>query len=167
MTQRRLSIGEEYCWGCRACEVACKQEHRAPEGVRLIRVREDGPRLVDGRLHFSYRVAVCCHCEDPPCAEACLLEAISTRPDGIVVLDETQCTGCKACLAACPHGAIDFDEKRGTARKCNLCHQRVDRGLVPACADNLCPAHCIRFGSPEEVRAQPMGVRDREGERRR
>jgi hypothetical protein len=25
----------------------------------------------------------------------------------------------------------------------------VDRGLVPACADNICPAHCIYFGSSE------------------
>jgi hypothetical protein len=23
----------------------------------------------------------------------------------------------------------------------------VDRGLVPACADNICPAHCIHFGT--------------------
>jgi hypothetical protein len=21
----------------------------------------------------------------------------------------------------------------------------VDRGLIPACADNVCPAHCIQF----------------------
>jgi hypothetical protein len=23
----------------------------------------------------------------------------------------------------------------------------VDRGLVPACTDNICPAHCIKFGN--------------------
>jgi Fe-S-cluster-containing dehydrogenase component len=35
------------------------------------------------------------------------------------------------------------------ARKCNLCHHRVDRGLMPACADNVCLAHCIHFGDSE------------------
>ena len=159
MTRLALEIGEEFCWGCRTCELACKQEHRAPVGVRLIRVHEDGPREIDGRLEFSYRVGVCRHCTDPPCAAACPAEAISARPDGIVVLEAEACTGCEACLPACPYGAIAFDAAQGKARKCNLCHHRVDRGLVPACADNVCPGHCIRFGSPEEIRAMPMGER--------
>ncbi len=159
MTRVTLTIDADFCWGCRTCEVACKQEHHAPDGVRLIRVWEDGPRQVDGRLDFRYGVSVCRHCDEPPCAEACLMEAIYVRPDGIVVLDEAACTGCKACLAACPYDAIDFDEARGSARKCNLCHQRVDLGLVPACADNICPGHCIHFGTPEQIRRMPMGVR--------
>jgi Fe-S-cluster-containing dehydrogenase component len=159
MTKRTLAIGEDFCWGCRTCEVACKQEHRAPDGVRLIRVLEDGPREVDGRLDFRYRVAVCRHCEDPPCAAACPAEAITVRPDAIVVLEDAACTGCEACRPACPYEAIAFDEARGRAIKCNLCHHRVDQGLVPACADNVCPGHCMRFGSPEEIRAQPMGLR--------
>jgi hypothetical protein len=25
----------------------------------------------------------------------------------------------------------------------------VDQGLIPACADNICPAHCIHFGPSE------------------
>jgi len=40
------------------------------------------------------------------------------------------------------------------ARKCNLCHHRVSHGLMPACADNVCLAHCIYFGSPEQIEAQ-------------
>jgi Fe-S-cluster-containing dehydrogenase component len=73
------------------------------------------------------------------------------RPDGIVILNEETCDGCQACLAACPYDAIAFDEERGKAFKCNLCHHRVDQGLLPACADNICLAHCIYFGDPEEI----------------
>ena len=41
--------------------------------------------------------------------------------------------------------AITYDMSRGIAQKCNLCHHRVDKGLLPACADNVCLAHCIHF----------------------
>ena len=55
------------------------------------------------------------------------------------------CRGCEACVDACPYGAIVFDAARGIARKCDLCYRRVDQGLYPACADNVCLAHCISF----------------------
>jgi len=51
----------------------------------------------------------------------------------------------------CQYGAIGFDDEKQTALKCNLCHHRVDNGLLPACADNVCLAHCIYFGNPQEI----------------
>lgn len=145
MTHYALNIDHPLCWGCLTCEVACKQEMNAPNGVRLIRVQESGPRQVDGKPEFLFQVAVCRHCEAPPCAEACPEQAVFRRDDGIVVLDAERCTGCRACMEACPYEAIAFDAAAGVAQKCNLCHHRVDRGLLPACADNVCPAHCIDF----------------------
>jgi Fe-S-cluster-containing dehydrogenase component len=35
----------------------------------------------------------------------------------------------------------------------------VDRGLMPACADNVCPGHCIHFGDADEIHRSPMGFR--------
>jgi len=144
-----LIIRHDHCWGCRTCEVACKQENGAPKGIRLISVWQDGPRMMDGRMNVMFRVNVCRHCEDPPCVDACPEEAISKREDGIVVMEDERCSGCESCVDACPYNAIDFDGSKGVARKCNLCHHRVDRGLIPACADNICPAHCIYFGDPD------------------
>jgi Fe-S-cluster-containing dehydrogenase component len=141
-----LKIDHELCWGCRTCEVACKQEMNPSDGVRLIRVEEEGPRNVEGKLEFQFHVAVCRHCEAPPCAEACPEQAIDKRQDGIVVMDYERCTGCGACLDECPYEAITLDVSSGTARKCNLCHHRIDQGLLPACADNVCLAHCIHLG---------------------
>jgi len=143
-----LIIDHQSCWGCKTCEVACKQENRTADGVKLISVSEDGPNVIDGLLNFVYRVNQCRHCDDPPCVEACPEEAIGKRSDGIVVMDDDLCTGCQSCIEACPYDAIDFDHHKNIAQKCNLCHHRVDHGLIPACADNVCLAHCIYFGDP-------------------
>ena len=151
MEHYSLFIDQEACWGCQACEVACKQENNATDGVKLISVSGDGPKMVGGRLDFIFRVNVCQHCDEPPCVDACPEEAIMKRNDGIVVMDYEKCTGCKSCIDACPYDAIAFDEEKGVAQKCNLCHHRVDNGLIPACADNVCLAHCIRFERSNEV----------------
>jgi Fe-S-cluster-containing dehydrogenase component len=145
MKTYELTIDHGLCWGCKTCEVACKQENRSADGIKLIFVTEDGPRIVDGKLDFEYKVNLCRHCDDPPCADACPDEAISKRDDGLVVMDYEICTGCGICVDACPYDSITFDEKADVARKCNLCHHRVDQGLIPACADNVCLAHCIHF----------------------
>ena len=63
MPKYSLLIDHELCWGCKTCEVACKQEFHTPEGVKLIRVEEIGPRLVEGKVDFSFHVNVCQHCD--------------------------------------------------------------------------------------------------------
>jgi Fe-S-cluster-containing dehydrogenase component len=146
-----LVIDQESCWGCKTCEIACKQEMDVIDGVKLISVSDDGFRWRDAQLDFLFQVNVCRHCDDPPCLEACPEEAILKREDGIVVMDYEKCTGCRSCIEACPYEAIAFDTENSVAQKCNLCHHRVDKGLIPACADNVCLAHCIYFGDPTEI----------------
>jgi Fe-S-cluster-containing dehydrogenase component len=145
MTKYELIIDHELCWGCKTCEVACKQEFSTPEGVKLISVEEVGPAMVEAKLDFVFHVNVCRHCDEPPCVDACADEAIAKRDDGIVVLDEQKCSGCQLCVDACPYEAIVFDSIKDVAQKCNLCHHRIDEGLYPACADNVCLAHCIHL----------------------
>ncbi|MFC1836302.1 4Fe-4S dicluster domain-containing protein [Thermodesulfobacteriota bacterium] len=149
MNRLSLRIDDDMCWGCRTCEVACKQEYN--HEVKFLHVTEEGPKMVGDKLDFRFRVNLCRHCDDPPCAEACPEEAISKREDGLILLDEGKCTGCRACIEECPYDAIGFDEEKGKALKCNMCPHRVDNGLIPACADNVCLAHCIYFGDPEEI----------------
>jgi Fe-S-cluster-containing dehydrogenase component len=151
MNRYKLVIDHKSCWGCKACEVACKQENQAPEGIKFIHVSEDGPKMVDGKLDMVYQVTLCRHCDKPPCVEVCPVEAITKREDGIVFLDDEVCTGCGVCAEVCPYKAMAFDHQTGKAQKCNLCVDRVDQGLIPACADNICLAHCIIFGPADQV----------------
>ena len=146
MTGYHLEIDEEKCWGCKTCEAACKQENKAPYGMKLIEVLEDGPFRNDGGdLSFNFRVRRCLQCEEPACAEVCPTSAIVKRPDAIVVLNRELCEECGLCLDACPFGAISLYPDGGAARKCDLCAHRIDAGLLPACADNVCLAHAINL----------------------
>jgi len=111
----------------------------------LISVREDGPRQIDDQSESVFQINLCRHCDEPPCVDACPEEAIRKRDDGLVIMDYDLCTGCQACIDECPYDAIAFDDDKDIAQKCNLCHHRVDHGLIPACADNVCLAHCIHF----------------------
>ena len=100
MNKYALIIEEYACWGCKACEVACKQEYNPVEstnGVKYLSVWGDGPKMMNGRLDFLWRVSVCKHCSEPICAKACPEEAITKDPEtGIVLQSQEKCNGCVA-----------------------------------------------------------------------
>ncbi len=160
MADLALIIDHEQCWGCLACEVACKQENGTDFGVKLIDVKELWNSSPDGQYRYSFNVNACTHsqCDGNPCIEVCPVDCIELRGDGIVVMDIEECIGCEVCVDDCPTGAITMNDARNVTEKCNLCHHRVDAGLIPACADNVCLAHCIYFGDPaaiaEQIRAK-------------
>lgn len=145
-----LAVNTRDCVGCSACEIACKQEHNLPVGVRWVKVYVDSPREIEGKLQLRYIVTHCMHCSKPPCKDVCPVDAISKRDDGIVVFDDKLCIGCKECIEACPLGVVQFDNTKEVAQKCDLCADRLDRGLQPACV-NACPSRCIYFGDIKEV----------------
>jgi Fe-S-cluster-containing dehydrogenase component len=90
------------------------------------------------------------HCGRAPCAEVCPARAIKKRPDGIVILDETKCIGCKYCMWVCPFGAPQFNAQLGRMQKCRLCVQRVEKGLEPACVQG-CHVKALKFGTLEQL----------------
>ena len=137
----------DLCTGCMACEVACKQEHNLPVGPKWMKVVQVGPKEIGGRLVMDFVPMHCKHCENPPCIEACPVDAISKRNDGIVIFNEELCIGCKECIEACPFGAPQYNPEKGVIQACNLCYERVDQGLTPTCVQN-CPTQALVFGDP-------------------
>ena len=129
------------CMGCHACEVACKQEHGLGVGPRLVRVLEKSP---------DYIPIYCHHCAKAPCKEACPVEAISRNEQGIVLIDNDLCIGCRECLEACPFGAMQFNEQNEIAVKCDLCIERLAEKKQPACI-SVCPTECISLSGKKSI----------------
>lgn len=141
MAEISLLFLRDDCMGCHACEVACKQEHGLGVGPRLVRVIERG---------CEFEPVHCHHCARAPCGEACPVDAIARSPEGVVRIDDEACIGCKACLEACPFGAMQFDEGRGVAVKCDLCFERLAGGARETACSSICPTGCIRVGPCNE-----------------
>lgn len=154
MTQYTLIIDVERCVGCYACEVACKQEnHISQANLSWIKVVQVGPKQEGDKLVMHFVPTVCKHCGNPPCIEACPEDAITKREDGIVLINEDLCIGCKACIEACPFKAPLFNPEKNVVEKCTLCVHRVEKSLKPNCATH-CPAEAIIFGDPTKLAKQ-------------
>ncbi len=78
------------------------------------------------------------------CARACQFDAIHVV-NGSAVVDREKCTGCSACVAACPHHVISLKPMAPAARGAVL-----QQGQGPRCDESLQGRlHCLRH-----VRAQ-------------
>jgi phenylacetyl-CoA:acceptor oxidoreductase subunit 1 len=142
------------CVRCYGCLAACRIEHFLPMGVVW-------PKLVAMETGSSspevstYSVR-CNQCKNAPCVEVCPTKATTRREDGIVIVDQNKCVGCRYCVIACPYqnrtflskdkdkgffpGRIQTDFEKagkeiyphqvGTTEKCNFCAERIDAGLA-------------------------------------
>ena len=159
------------CIGCKACEDACKEWNQLPAvngGVNTLSGDSyDNTRRLDG-IHWRHvkfieqfdqpyegrwlmMSDVCKHCVQAPCLEVCPTGAIIRTEFDTVVIQSDVCNGCRVCIAACPFGVIDINPASNTAEKCTLCYDRLQAGLVPACAQ-ACPTESIQFGPIGELK---------------
>jgi anaerobic dimethyl sulfoxide reductase subunit B (iron-sulfur subunit) len=151
------------CNGCKACMVACKSENGLPTSINWRRVIEYGGgnwvrdsenknMLVPSNV-FAYALSVSCmHCDNPICVDLCPAGAMYKREeDGLVVVDDDRCIGCRYCEWSCPYGAPQYDEEAGTVTKCDGCYDLVERGETPYCAA-ACVMRALEFGPIDELR---------------
>ena len=145
MTNYAMVIDTLSCIGCGDCVVACKNENKVPAGLNRDWVVE-ATRGEYPNLETEFRSERCNHCRHATCVTSCPTGASHHwKNTNIVLVTAAKCTGCKACIAACPYDARMIMRPEGYVDKCTFCHHRVDRGLDPACVDS-CPTHCMYFG---------------------
>jgi Fe-S-cluster-containing dehydrogenase component len=138
-----MAVDTRRCVGCNACVIACKTENALPEGnFRSWIVVET--RGVFPDLSQEIRSERCMHCSDAPCVTNCPTGASHYGEGGTVLVDKDDCTGCKACMAACPYEARTIHPD-GFADKCTFCLHRVGKGKLPACVET-CPTNALTFG---------------------
>lgn len=155
------------CDGCKACTAACSKMHQTPPEREWIRVF----KMQDAEETSPYFFPKpCFHCDNPPCTRVCPVGATFKRQDGIVLIDNERCIGCRFCIAACPYSTRYFNWGRpknspqddtvyspetghprriGTVEKCDFCPDMLEVGLLPSCASG-CAMGAIYFGDQNE-----------------
>ncbi len=163
-----IGIDIEKCIGCGNCVKACKLENDVPEEPFFFRtwvehytIKKDGSVVVEspngGHDGFKQTIPeedifksffvpkMCNHCYQSPCVKVCPVGATFDSPEGVVLVDEEYCIGCRYCVQACPYGCRYIHPETGVVDKCDLCYHRITQGLLPACVHN-CPTGARIFG---------------------
>ena len=153
------------CRNARKCVSACSKMHYLPpqhEWMKVFLMQDS-----DDTAPYWFPKP-CFHCDSPPCVNVCPVGATFKRDDGIVLVDNERCIGCKFCMAACPYSSRVFNwkdpevkvnskyspessvpQKVGTVGKCDFCPDMFKSGELPDCV-TACPNGTIFFGDRNE-----------------
>jgi len=150
------------CRNARKCVQSCDKHHNLTPDRPYIKVLE----MKDNENSSPYWMPKkCFQCDNPPCVKVCPVGATFKRTDGIVLVDNERCIGCRFCMAACPYSARVFNwgnppegelnipyspetsvpSKIGTVAKCDFCPDMLRDGKLPHCVTS-CPNGVIYFG---------------------
>lgn len=143
--QHGFHFTADNCIGCHACEAACSEKNDLPPHLsfRSVGYVEGGTYPNFTRMNISM---ACNHCDDPVCLKGCPTAAYTKHPEyGAVLQDPDICFGCGYCTWVCPYNAPQLDPVEGHVQKCNMCVDRLEVGLKPACVA-ACVGNALDFG---------------------
>ena len=138
------------CIGCHACEAACSEKNENPAHLafRSVGYVEGGSYPDYKRMNISM---ACNHCDNPVCLKGCPTRAYTKHVEyGAVLQDPETCFGCGYCTWVCPYNAPQLDPIKGQVSKCNMCVDRLEVGLKPACV-SACVGNALDFGVVENT----------------
>jgi formate dehydrogenase iron-sulfur subunit len=164
---KAIFVDTTTCTACRGCQVACKQWHGLPaeqttnrgtfenpadlscNTYKIVRMREE---VIDGKLNWLFFPEQCRHCIEPPCRDIVQDESSIFRDErtgAVIYTANSKNLDAKVVTESCPYNIPRAGED-GTLAKCDLCNDRVENGLLPACVQT-CPTGTMSFGDREEM----------------
>jgi len=148
--QHGFYFNADNCIACHACEAACSEKNDNPAHIafRSVGFVEGGTYPAYQRLNISM---ACNHCDNPVCLKGCPTRAYTKYAEyGAVLQDPDICFGCGYCTWVCPYNAPQLDPVKGQVSKCNMCVDRLEVGLKPACV-SACLGKALDFGVIENI----------------
>ncbi|UCE94533.1 MAG: 4Fe-4S dicluster domain-containing protein [Flavobacteriaceae bacterium] len=164
------------CKNALACQSACNKHHYITGENAWIKVY----KMQESKDTAPYWMPVTCqHCDEPACVTVCPVDATFKRRDGLVLIDNERCIGCRFCMAACPYSIRVFNWKEpdqgeiyvnmeaemshhghspeyagmpskvGTVDKCDFCPHAIKNNELPHCV-TACPNGVFYFGDKYE-----------------
>jgi molybdopterin-containing oxidoreductase family iron-sulfur binding subunit len=164
------------CKNALKCQVACNKHHYITgehAWIKVYKMQEDEDTAP------YWMPTTCMHCDHPACVTVCPVDATFKRRDGLVLIDNERCIGCRFCMAACPystrvfnwsepgqevtlnmnmemahrkHNSIEYTgmpSVKGTVDKCDFCPHAIKENVLPHCV-TACPNGVFYFGDKYE-----------------
>lgn len=159
------------CKNALACQRACNKGHYITGENAWLKVF----KMQESKDTSPYWMPTQCqHCDQPACVTVCPVDATFKRRDGIVLIDNERCIGCRFCMAACPYSTRIFNwndpdqgeivleneheptpdycgkpSLKGTVDKCDFCPHQIVKNELPFCV-TACPNGVFYFGDKYE-----------------
>ncbi len=156
-----LIVDVARCDNCRLCFLAVKDEYVGNDfpGVSAaqpaqghqwldIRRKERGTYPI---VQARFLPVTCNHCDEAPCMKAARDGAVRKRPDGIVIIDPDKAKGQKQIVAACPYGAISWNEAQQIPQAWPFDAHLLDGGWTKTRAEQACPMQVFRTIKVEDA----------------
>ena len=144
-----MVIRERFCIDCERCKEACIATNEVPSYGSRTEILEIGADLKHGLHDATFMPVLCNHCNRPPCVRVCPTTATwKDETNGIVLMNNDRCIGCKTCMTACPYNARYFKEEIRSIDKCDFCwEKRLSKGETTTACSEACPADVRVFGN--------------------
>ncbi|MCX7914179.1 MAG: 4Fe-4S dicluster domain-containing protein [Thermodesulfovibrionales bacterium] len=142
-----MLIYQNRCIDCELCMEACSKTNQVPSyGYRTTILQRKMPQAIDQQIEFI--PVLCNQCNRPPCVTGCPTRATyKDKRNGIVMMINKKCIGCKTCMTACPYNARYYNEEKHAVDKCDFCYgSRLSKGLTTTACAEVCPAGVRIFG---------------------
>jgi formate dehydrogenase iron-sulfur subunit len=166
-------IDTSRCTACRGCQIACKEWNELPANATKQRGSHQNPpdlnpynykvvrfseRIEGSTVRWNFFPDQCRHCIEPPCyheGAKLVTDAIihDAETGAVIYTDKTKkisADGFEIIRDSCPYDIPRRNPKTGAIVKCTMCHERVVRGLLPACV-KVCPTGAMNFGEREKM----------------
>jgi len=152
-----MIIYKDRCIDCERCLEACTQTNNVPAyGYRNAVLSRRLKGVAASKMIREFLPVLCNQCNRPPCVRVCPTKATyKDKKNGIVMMNESLCIGCKACMTSCPYNARYYNRELKSVDKCDFCYRkRLQHGETNTACAEACPAGVLFFGDLSDQKGE-------------